>query len=35
MSMRFKANGAEYLDGDDPKFSGRCPADGLLNEVLK
>jgi hypothetical protein len=35
MSMRFKANSAEYLDGDNPKFSGRRPADGLLNEVLK
>jgi hypothetical protein len=35
MNMRFKANSAEYLDGDDPKCSGRRPADGVLNEVLK
>jgi hypothetical protein len=35
MSMRFKANSAEYLDGYDPKCSGRRPADGVLNEVLK
>jgi hypothetical protein len=27
--------GAEYLDGDDPKFSDRRPADKLLNEILK
>ena len=25
----------EYLDGDDPKFSDRRPADKLLNEILK
>jgi hypothetical protein len=27
--------GADYLDGDDPKFSDRRPADKLLNEILK
>jgi iron(III) transport system substrate-binding protein len=27
--------GADYLDGDDPKFSDRRAADKLLNEILK
>ena len=27
--------GADYLDGDDPKFAGRRPADKLLKQILK
>jgi iron(III) transport system substrate-binding protein len=29
-----RKDGAEYFDGDDPKYSDRRPADKLLNEVL-
>ena len=30
-----KSPTVDYLDGDDPKFSDRRPADKLLNEILK
>jgi len=26
--------GADYFEGDDPRFSDRCPADKLLNEIF-
>ena len=29
-----RIDGADYLEGDDPKFSDRRPADKLLNEIL-
>ena len=33
LSGNRRVTGVEYLDGDDPKFSDRRPADKLLNEV--